>query len=154
MVAASGSSTLVDQPLELLVDRLGRHVGPQHAAAGQPGTLVAQVPPGDRPHRRVGEADAIELHRVVGLGRLVPHAFAVRAGDLLPARGRRELGDVQLLAQRGVMVEDLLHPVEREPHGPRLVGLDADAVEGHAVLLGRGQQRKKPGRRRPARGSR
>ena len=92
----------------------------------------------------MGEADAVELHGIVGLGRLVPDAFAVRAGDLLPARGGRELGDVQFLAQRGVLVEDLLHPIQREPHGPRLVGLDADPVERHAVLLRRGQQPEEP----------
>ena len=44
------------------------------------------------------------------------------------------------LPQRGVLVEDLLHTIQRESHSSRLVGLDADAVEGHAAAFGRGQQ--------------
>jgi len=130
------SPPLPDQFFESGVDRLRAHILAEHAAAIQPGTVVAEVPPGDTHDGGMSETDGVELRGVVGLSRLVPLAFDMAAGNGLAARGRRELGNVEFLAKRGVPVEDLLDLIKLKTHGARLVGLDADAVEGHTVLDG------------------
>ena len=52
-------------------------------------------------------------------------------------KGLRQLRTLDL---RLTKVKGRLDPTERESQGPQFVGLDADAVDGYAVLLGLGQQ--------------